>query len=334
MPIADTLGQQGLTVDVSCSYEPTRKVVVPKSGLVLHHKAFFAGLGGTEVSANATALRLLKSKSSLVYWPCKSAPNGMCGRHLYNTLVGNITWTVSPQTTIFYQSTTRIFSTHEPSAPSPTAVSTIINSWLMGLGITADGQNFQANPVAESVITFAVEPPQQPTPPYLRLFEQMFQGIEVCPINNFHFRVIHLLIVVPQATHIQYSTANPPSSCTLRAASISPLRKLKEHIFLVLHIVIRNAEHTGIWSTINTCSFAGGKCFLARSGTGSLSYRFTQSKPSLPIWDIPRWCDFRSTRVRDKCHWQHGHSISGDDNQSSCFGYSSLVSFTLSIGEL
>jgi len=160
----------------------------------------------------------------------------------------------------------------------------------MGLGITADGQNFQANPVAESVITFAVEP-RQPTPPYLRLFEQMFQGIEVCPINNFHFRVIHLLIVVPQATHIQleliYSTApNPPSSCTLRAAGISPLRKLKEHVFPVLHIVIRNADT--IWSTVNTCylNFCRGKVPPARSGTESLSYRFTQSKPSLPLSGI------------------------------------------------
>ena len=219
----------------------------------------------------------------------------MWGRHLYNTPVGNITWTVSPQTTILYQSATRIFSAHEPSAPSPTAVSTIINGWLMGLGITADGQNFQANPVAESVITFAVEP-RQPTPPYLRLFEQMFQGIEVCPVNNFHF--IHLLIVVPQATHIQliYSTVpNPPSSCTLRAF---PLQKFEGCVFPVLHIVIRSAEHT-IWSTVvSTCAS---------------NFRKGKMPP------CPQWYQvielLRSTRVRD-----NGHFISGDDNQPSCFG--------------
>jgi len=254
----------------------------------------------------------------------------MCGRHLYNTPVGNITWTVSPQTTIFYQSTTRIFSTHEPSAPSPTAVSTIINSWLMGL---ADGQNFQANPVAESVITFAVEPPQQPTPPYLRLFEQRFRGIEVCFINNFHFRVIQLLIIVPQTTriHLIYSTApNPPSSCTLRAAGIFPLRKLKEHVFPVLHIVIRNAEHT-IW---NTCAlnFRRGEIPPACGGTGSLSYRFMQPKPFLPLSGISQGA--ATSEVL-------GSVTSATGNMGILFLVTiinlaafSLVSFTLSIGEL
>ena len=150
----------------------------------------------------------------------------LCGRHFYDTPIGNITCTVSPQSAIFpvmYESTTRLFSTEKPIVSSPIAVSTTINDALVALGgIIAEAQNFQANLVAESVITFAVKsfglPPQQSSPRYLRLFEQMIQSIleyEVCPVDSFHF--IHLLIVVPQATYLQliYSTVpNPPSSCT------------------------------------------------------------------------------------------------------------------------
>ena len=181
----------GLAVNVSCSYEPTRHVavraLVPNSSVALEYNA---------------------------------------GRHFYDPPIRNITCTVSPQSAIFpvmYKSTTRLFSTYEPIVSSPIAVSTTINDALVALGgIIAEAQNFQANLVPESVITFAVksfgQPPQQSSPQYLRLFEQMIQGIleyEVCPVDNFHF--IHLLIVVPQATYIRliYSTVpNPPSSCT------------------------------------------------------------------------------------------------------------------------
>jgi len=214
-----TLDHQGIAADVSCSYEPICNVavtaLVPNSSVALEYQANCTKLGGTEVSADATPFRSTNANSTLVYWPCQSAPNEtqvpsysiyMCGRHFYDTPIGNITCTVSPQTAVFpvkFQSTSGFFSPREPRAFSPIAVSTIINDSLVALGsIIAEGQNFQANLIAESVITLAVKsfglPPYESSPQYLRLFERMIQGIleyEVCPVDNFHF--IYLLIVVP-----------------------------------------------------------------------------------------------------------------------------------------
>jgi len=159
------------------------------------------------MSADPTPFRSPNANSTLVYWPCQSMSNEaqvpsyslyMCGRNNYSTPIGNITCTVSPQTAIYpvkFQSTSGIFSAHEPRTFSPIAVSTIINDSLIGLGgVIAEGQNFQANLVAESVITFAVKSfrlrPYESSPEFLRLYEQMIQGIleyEVCPVDSFHF---------------------------------------------------------------------------------------------------------------------------------------------------
>jgi len=212
-----TLDHQGIAADVSCSHEPICNVavvaLVPNSSVALQYQANCTKLGGSEVYL--TPFRSPNANNSLVYWPCQSAPNGtpvpsysiyMCGRNFYKTQIGNITCTVSPQTAIFpvkFQSTSGIFSAREPRTFSPIAVSTIINDSLVALGsVIAEGQNFQANLVAQSVITFAVKsfnlPPYEPSPQYLQLFERMIQGIleyEVCPVDNFHF--IYPLIVVP-----------------------------------------------------------------------------------------------------------------------------------------
>ena len=213
-----TLDHQGIAADVSCSYEPLCNVavtaLVPNSSVALQYQANCTKLGGTEVSADATPFRSTNSNSTLVYWPCQSAPNGtpvpsysiyMCGRNFYETPIGNITCTVSPQAAIFpvkFQSTSGIFSACEARTLSPIAVSTIISDSLVALGtVIADSQNFQANLIAESVITLAVKSfnlPPYASPVYLRLFERMIQGIlkyEVCPVDDFHF--IYLLIVVP-----------------------------------------------------------------------------------------------------------------------------------------
>ena len=129
-----TLDHQGLAFNVSCRYEPTCNVVVtalvPNSSVALQYcnSASCASLGGTEILT--TPLRSVNANSTLVYWPCQSAPNGtpvpsysihMCGRHFYDTPIGNITCTVSPQTAIFpvmFQSTSGIFSVLKPSAAS------------------------------------------------------------------------------------------------------------------------------------------------------------------------------------------------------------------------
>jgi len=214
-----TLDHQGFAAGVSCSYGPVCNVavtaLVPNSSVAVEYNASCASLGGTEISVDATPLRSVNSNNSLVYWPCQSASNEteapsysiyLCGRNFYKGPFGNITCTVSPQTAIFpvkFQSTSSIFSAREARAFSPIAVSTIINDSLVGLGgVIAEGQNFQANLVAESVITFAVKsfnlPPYEPSPDFLRLFERMIQGIleyEVRPVDDLHF--IYLLIVVP-----------------------------------------------------------------------------------------------------------------------------------------
>ena len=211
-----TLNHQGLALNVSCSYGPACIIVVgaliPNSSVALQYNANCTALGGTEILADATPFRSDNGNSTLIYWPCQTAPNGtqapsysiyMCGRNYYKTPIGNITCTVSSQTAIFpvtYESTTSIFSAHEPSAPSPIAVSAIIADLLVGLGgIISAGQSFQANLIAESVITLAVKffglEPYQPSPQYLRLFERMIQGAleyEVCPVDNSHF--IYLIL--------------------------------------------------------------------------------------------------------------------------------------------
>jgi len=213
-----TIEHQGFDAGVSCSYGPICNVavtaLVPNSSVALQYNASCASLGGTEISVDATPLRSVNSNNSLVYWPCQSASNEteasysiyMCGRNFYKGPFGNITCTVSPQTAIFpvkFQSTSGVFSAREARAFSPIAVSTIINDSLVGLGgVIAEGQNFQANLIAESVILLAIKsfgiPPYAPCPEFLRLFERMIQGIleyEVCPVDNFHF--IYLLIVFP-----------------------------------------------------------------------------------------------------------------------------------------
>ena len=237
-----TLAHQGLALDVSCRYAPTCVIkvgaLVPNSSVALNYNASCAGPGEAQVSpdgVNVTSLRSLNGNSTLVYWPCQSASNEtevpsysiyMCGRNFYKTPIANMTCTVSPQTAIFpvtYQSTSGIFSTREASALSPIAVSTVINDSLVGLGgVISEGQSFQANLVAESVITFAVksfgQEPYQQSDQYLRLFERMIKGIleyEVRPVDNVHF--VYFLIVVPQATYVRliYSTdTNVPSSCS------------------------------------------------------------------------------------------------------------------------
>ena len=230
-----TLNHQGLAVNVSCSYDPICNVAVTalvlNSSVALQYQANCTQFGGSEVSADATPFRSDNSNSSLVYWPCQSARDGtqvpshsiyMCGRNFYQTPIGNITCTVSTQTAIFpvmYRSTTGIFSTHEPRAFSPIAVSTIINDPLVGLGnIISGSQNSRANAIAEQVINFAFTffglSPYEPSPQIWRLFERMIQGMleyEVCSVNSSHF----IYLIIPQAayTRLIYSTADRPSSC-------------------------------------------------------------------------------------------------------------------------
>ena len=210
-----TLNHQGLQSNVSCSYAQTRPFVFqgldPGFNLAIQYSASCASLGGVEVLTNVPAFRTVYSNNTLVYWACQSVLNGapvasytvyLAGLNFYAPEIGNITCTVEPmQTAIYpvtYQSTTRIFSAAGPTVAAPIAFSPHINNALIGLGdIISEGQNFEANLVAESVFTFGVKSfgvrPQQNSQ-YLRLFEQMIQGIleyEVRPVNISSFLQSH-----------------------------------------------------------------------------------------------------------------------------------------------
>jgi len=210
-----TLNHQGLQSNVSCSYAPTRPFVFegldPGYNLAIQYSASCASLGGAEVLTNVSAFRSVYSNNTLVYWACQSVVNGapvasytvyLTGLNHYAPTIGNIVCTVKPmQAAIYpvtYQSTERIFTIAEPTTAAPIAVSTLINNALLGLGeIISEGQNFEANLVAESVFTFGVKSfgvlPQQ-NPLYLQLFERMIQGIleyEVRPVDNSSFLQSH-----------------------------------------------------------------------------------------------------------------------------------------------
>ena len=107
----------------------------------------------------------------------------------YRTTIGNITCSVKPiQTAIFlvrYDSTANIILEAQ-LAPESSQVITFPNlltyAWV-GLGdVVVEGQNYKANIVTESVLTFAYKSfnvlvNTSQSPEYLRLFEQMIQGI-------------------------------------------------------------------------------------------------------------------------------------------------------------
>ena len=95
-----------------------------------------------------------------------------------------------------YRSTEDVFSATEPNASSPIAFSALINYALVGLAdFISDSQNYQNNVFAETVINLGVNIFNLPvdsiqSPVYLRMYEQMIQGIidyEVCPINHIPF---------------------------------------------------------------------------------------------------------------------------------------------------
>ena len=210
-----TLNHQGLQSNVSCSYAQTRPFVFqgldPGYNLAIQYNASCASLGGAEVLTNVGDFRTVYSNNTLVYWACQSVVNGapvasysvyLTGLNLYAPEIGNIVCTVKPmQAAIYpvsYQSDAHIFTTAGSTTAAPIAFSTHINNALIGLGdIISEGQNFQANLVAESVFTFGVKSfgvlPQQNSR-YLQLFEQMIQGIleyEVRLVNISSFLQSH-----------------------------------------------------------------------------------------------------------------------------------------------
>ena len=213
-----TLEQQGLTSNVNCDFSPTNSFNIssldPPNLVGVQYNVSCDNYGEMEVLNNVGFLKSTWSNNTLLYWACQSALNGMptdaysiylAGTGLklngyYLTTIGNINCSVKPiQTAIFpvtYHSTTNIFSAAQPTLESSQVITfpNLLTYALTGLGeVISEGQNFEANLVAESVLTFAYKSfnvsldANQPTE-FLRLFEQMIQGIieyEVCFIDMF-----------------------------------------------------------------------------------------------------------------------------------------------------
>ena len=215
-----TFNHQGLASNVSCSYQPTTPI---QAGYIANFTLQYdvpscAALGETMILTNITSFHLpvVPDTNYLMYWACQSPTNdtqalsyviylsGPVNGYFNNT--GNITCTVSPMQpaiySVTYHSTTDTFfagaalPANEPAAYSPSAFSSLVNYTFIGLGsVLEEGQNFDSNLVAESVITFGVKSfglaPYVRNDTFLRLYEQMIQGIleyEVCPFDDLFFQ--------------------------------------------------------------------------------------------------------------------------------------------------
>lgn len=219
-----TLHHQGVASNISCSYQQTSPIVYQSlNDTVSYNVPSCAALGQTRFLTNVTSFRSIFGNNTLMYWACQSAPNNarppsysiyLRGvRGSYDGSVGNISCTVSPihpaTFPITYQSTSGIFSAgdalsaNEPGTYSPTAYSLLANYTFTGLGgVIEQGQNFDSNLVAESVITFGVKSfelkPYLKNSTYLRLYERMIQGI--LEYQTTYIRLIYATVPDPPAS--------------------------------------------------------------------------------------------------------------------------------------
>lgn len=206
-----TLDHQGLKSNISCVYDTQSPIqlqaAIPNSSVVLAYSSSCDG--SAQVMQNVTFLPAINSNNTLTYWACQSPPNStktpeyfvyLRGLNFYEKAIGNITCNISPiQPGIFpatYHSLPGVFSLTDSNITSPLAFSGLLEQSLTALGaIISEGQGWQANEVAESVITFGVKSfglePYVPTPEYLRLYEAMIQGVIDYEVgfssNNPHF---------------------------------------------------------------------------------------------------------------------------------------------------
>ena len=224
-----TLNHQGLTSNVSCSYAPTRPFhftsLSPTGAPVLAaaYNVSCTDQGKTDALIGVADLSSAWSDNTLAFWACQDEiPTASYTIYLsglglpsgyYANTVGNITCVINPiQTAIYsvmYRSTEDVFSTTEAKAPSRITFSALINYALLRLAaVVLDSQTYESNLFAETILNLgvksfglaaALQPPQ-----YLRLYEQMIQGIieyEVCFVNYFipflSLIVCHLTADIP-----------------------------------------------------------------------------------------------------------------------------------------
>lgn len=213
-----TLNLQGFTSNVSCSYDTTSPVTLtptPATPLL----SYFDGScpAGRGVLENTTFYPVFvdsANNNSLGYWAClTSHPDSseayntyLRGDGAYAEMTGNMTCTVSSiQSAIFpvvYYNQTNLFIVDSTSGPSVSAISPA----LMRIAINSVGgvlwgsQQYEANFVGESIITFGVKSfglqPYDRSETYLRLYEAMIQGLLDYEVRTFYSRSLSFVRTV------------------------------------------------------------------------------------------------------------------------------------------
>lgn len=205
-----TLDLQGLRSDIKCVYDTASPIAfsaVP--GQTANWVIQYNGTcpEGADALVGVRPYISVNSNNTLGFWACRDLSPGVQGesyilyirgRLSYENSIGNITCTLSPiqfaTLPVTYSSQPGVFSSTEWSSISTSGSSDLIQRAVIEVGtIINQAQNWQANLVAESVITLGVKaydlPPYAKVETYLRLYEAILQGIieyEVCLNNLFH----------------------------------------------------------------------------------------------------------------------------------------------------
>ena len=233
-----TFDQQGLKSNVSCSYAETSPFSLApldhtnSSNLDVTYNVSCTDWGKTDALINVPALRSAWTNNTLLYWACQDETPAasytiyLAGFNDYANTVGNVTCVINPiQSAIYsvmYRSTEGVFSAMaEANKSSPITFSTLITNALVGLAeLISDSQNYDTNLFAQTIVDLGFQSFGPPTdlPPlhYLRMYEQMIQGIleyEVFPVKYFipflSLIVCHLTDDLPSVDIFNTSTQCP-----------------------------------------------------------------------------------------------------------------------------
>lgn len=205
-----TLHLQGFKSNVRCSYDRTSPIVLAPTEATPLISVFGGSCpSGLDVLINPIYPVFLDpevrpSPNSLGYWACLTSPPGNVesynlyfrGNGTYENMTGNMTCNISSmQSAIFpveYNNQTNLFTVNSASNSSVSTISSaLMRGAINSMGHVIWGsQQYSANFVAESVITFGVKSyklqPYDRSETYLRLYEAMIQGLldyQVCTFN-------------------------------------------------------------------------------------------------------------------------------------------------------
>jgi len=218
-----SLDHQGVTSGINCNYanaSPIRFGAVPGVSVpwVLQYNASCDTVAQVDALTDVVTFISVNANNTLGSWACKSPPAAgqmptyfiyFRGRGAmpggYQDSIGNITCTISPfQAAIYpvtYQSVPRIFSSMKPIANSTQVHSRLMEGSLLELAqVLHLGQNFQANIVAESVLTFGAKSfglrLDKKDPRHLELYQWMIQGILEYEVRHINFFPLQLFTVI------------------------------------------------------------------------------------------------------------------------------------------